>query len=316
MTAVIDTFEEFPYRKVKDLNPQEEIAPGSPLCAGCGGLEGMRLALKALGEDTLICNAAGCFTLISVYPFTPLKGSWLYTTMGGSVPAAQGVRDALDIRKQKYGLSGKRDLQVMVVAGDGSSYDMGLGPSSAAIHRGLDFIYFCYDNEAYGNTGFQMSGASPLGSYTQTSPSTLEHPAGAERSKKDLFSIWTAHRPTYVATVSPREPIDLSNKFKKAKGMKGPRLFLCLSPCPTGWGFDPKETHLIAKLAVDTGIFPIKEFIDGQVIHTKRPRKRVPVEKYLERQKRFRHLFEPERRDDIIAQIQKNVDGYWEPYDD
>jgi pyruvate ferredoxin oxidoreductase beta subunit len=317
MTATIpDSFEESKYKKVTDLNPEEEIAPGSALCAGCGGLEGMRLAMKVLGEDTLICNAAGCFTLISVYPFTPLKGSWLYTTMGGPVPAAQGVRDALDIRMQKHELPKKEDLQVIVVAGDGSTYDMGLSPTSAAIHRNLDFIYFCYDNEAYGNTGFQQSGASPLGSHTMTSPDTPEHPAGSERTKKDLFGIWMAHNPAYLATVSPREPIDLSNKFKKAKDIKGPRLFLCLSPCPTGWGFDPKDTHLIAKLAVDTGIFPIKEFVDGKVIHTKRPRKRLPVEKYLERQKRFHHLFAPKRRDDIIAQIQGNVDAYWEQYDE
>jgi pyruvate ferredoxin oxidoreductase beta subunit len=314
--TIIDSLEESKYKKVTDLNPEEEIAPGSALCAGCGGLEGMRLAMKVLGEDTLICNAAGCFTLISVYPFTPLKGSWLYTTMSGPVPAAQGARDALDIRMQKHGLPKTEDLQVMVVAGDGSTNGMGLSPTSAAIHRNLDFIYFCYDNEAYGNTGFQHSGASPLGSYTMTSPSTPEHPAGSEQTKKDLFGIWMAHNPPYLATVSPREPIDLSNKVKKAKNMKGSRLFICLSPCPTGWGFDPKDTHLIAKLAVDTGIFPIKEFVDGKVIHTKRPRKRLPVEKYLERQKRFQHLFVPQRRDDIIAQIQSNVDAYWEQYDE
>ena len=310
------SFEELKYKKVKDLNPKEELAPGSALCAGCSGLEGIRLALKVLGEDTLICNAAGCFTLISVYPFTPLNGSWLYTSMSGSVPAAQGARDALDIRMRKHGLNPKEDLQVLVVAGDGASYDMGLSPTSAAIQRHLDFIYFCYDNEAYGNTGFQQSGASPLGSFTMTSPDTREHPAGSERTKKDLFNIWAAHNPPYVATVSPREPIDLSNKFRKARDMKGPRLFICLSPCPTGWGFDPKETHLIAKLAVDTGIFPIKEFLDGQVTHTRKPRKRLPVEKYLERQKRFQHLFKPERREDIIKQIQQNVDAYWEAYDD
>jgi pyruvate ferredoxin oxidoreductase beta subunit len=220
MKATIpDSLEESKYKRVTDLNPEEEIAPGSALCAGCGGLEGIRLAMKVLGENTLTCNAAGCFTLISIYPFTPLKGSWLYTTMSGPVPAAQGVRDALDIRMQKHGLPKTEDLQVLVVAGDGSTNDMGLSPTSAAIHRNLDFIYFCYDNEAYGNTGFQHSGASPLGSYTMTSPSTQEHPAGSEQTKKDLFGIWMAHNPPYLATVSPREPIDLSNKFKKAKGM-------------------------------------------------------------------------------------------------
>ncbi len=300
------------HKKVTDLHPEEGIAPGSALCAGCGGLEGIRLALKELGDNVHISNAAGCFTLLSIYPFTPFKGSWLYTTMAAPVPAAQGVRDALDIKRSQGKLAEEDDFQVMVVAGDGSSADMGLSPTSAAIHRNLDFIYFCYDNEAYGNTGFQLSGSSPYGSRTQTTPVTQAHPAGAERPKKDLFQIWKSQNPSYIATVSPREPIDLSNKFAKAKTLKGPRLFICLSPCPTGWGFDPKDTHTIAKLAVDTGIFPLKEYVDGQVVHTRVPRKRIPVEKYLEHQKRFRHLFEPTRQNDLIQKIQEDVDRYWE----
>lgn len=300
------------YRKVTDLDPREEVAPGTALCAGCGGLEAIRLALKVLGDNTVICNAAGCFTLLSVYPYTPFKGSWLYTSMAGPAPAAQGLRDALDIRLNIKGMAPEEDLQVLVVAGDGSTNDMGLSSTSGALQRGLDFIYFCYDNESYGNTGFQLSGASPFGSATQTSPSTADHPAGAERPKKDLFGIWMAHHPAYLATVSPREPIDLSNKVLKAKGLKGPRLFIALAPCPTGWGFDPSETHLMAKLAVDCGIFPLKEYVDGKVVHTRPPRRRVPVERYLERQKRFQHLFVPERRDDLIAVIQKDVDDYWE----
>ncbi|MCH8312422.1 MAG: pyruvate synthase [Nitrospinae bacterium] len=304
-----------PHKKIKDLHPNEAIAPGTGLCAGCGGLDGLRLGLKELGDDFLICNAAGCFTLLSIYPFTPLKGSWLYTTMGGPVPAAQGVRDALDIRLQYRGLEEKENLQVIVVAGDGSSSDIGFGATSAAIYRGLDFIYFCYDNEAYGNTGFQLSPSSPYGSATQTTPSTDEHEAGTEINKKDLFECWKAQKPVYLATVSPREPIDLSNKFARAKKLKGPRMFICMSPCPTGWGFDPKDSQLIAKLAVDTGIFPVKEYFEGEVKHTVRPRKRLPVEKFLERQKRFHHLFEPHRQDEVIQQIQKGVDDYWGQYE-
>ncbi len=312
MSISIDNNKE--YKKFGDLDPREVLEPGTALCAGCGGLEGLRLAMKTLGDNTLMCNAAGCMTLLSFYPFTPTHGSWLYTTMGGPVPAAQGIRDALDIRLGEFGLDAKENLQVMVVAGDGSTNDMGLGPTSAALHRGLDFTYFCYDNEAYGNTGFQLSGASPYGGATQTSPPTEGHPSGADLKKKDLFELWKTQNPTYMATVSPREPFDLANKFEKAKGLKGPRLFICLAPCPTGWGFDPKETHHIAKLAVDTGIFPLKEYQDGEVVHTKVPRKRVPVEEYLKLQKRFRHLFDPERQDDLINQIQKNVDQYWEHY--
>lgn len=303
------------YKKIKDLNLSENVAPGTPVCAGCGGIEGLRLAQKVLGENVLFVNAAGCFTLLSVFPYTPTNGSWLYTSMSSPSAASQGVRDALDIRMRKYGLPENENLQVVVVAGDGSTCDIGLSPTSAAIQRRLDFIYFCYDNGGYGNTGFQWSAATPYGSSTQTAPSTKEHPSGAELAPKDLFEIWRAHNPAYLATVSPREPIDLSNKFEKAKAIKGPRLFICMAPCPTGWGFDPKNTHVVARLAVETGMFPLKEFVDGKIIHNKIPRKRLPVEKFLETQKRFAHLFAPERRDDIIAVIQKNVDGYWEKYE-
>lgn len=304
-----------PMKKIKEMTREEGIAPGTPLCAGCGGLEALRLVQKELGNDVLYTNAAGCFTLLSVYPFTPFRGSWLYTSMSSPAAAAQGVRDALDVRMQKHGLPKTEDLQVMVVAGDGSTFDMGLAPTSAAIHRGLDFFYFCYDNEGYGNTGFQLSASSPYGSATQTSPGTPIHPAGAEQNKKNLFDIWMAHNPVYLATISPREPVDLTNKIRKAKQLKGPKLILSLSPCPTGWGFDPQETNVIAKLAVDTGIFPLKEYCEGRLVHTKRPRKRVSVEKYLERQKRFRHLFFPQRQDEVIARIQKNIDKYWGRYE-
>ncbi len=303
------------YKKIKDLSRNENVAPGTPVCAGCGGIEGLRLAQKVLGENILFVNAAGCFTLLSVFPFTPTNGSWLYTSMSSPTAASQGVRDALDIRMHKYGLPASEDLQVVVVAGDGSTCDIGLSATSAAIQRKLDFIYFCYDNGGYGNTGFQWSASTPYGSSTQTAPSTKIHPSGAELAPKDLFEIWRAHDPSYLATISPREPIDLSNKFEKAKGMKGPRMFICMAPCPTGWGFDPKNTHVIARLAVETGIFPLKEVVDGKVIHNKIPRKRLAVEKFLETQKRFAHLFQPERRDDIIAVIQKNVDNYWEKYE-
>lgn len=303
------------YKKVKDLNSTEFVAPGTPVCAGCGGLEGLRLAQKVLGENVIFVNAAGCFTLLSVFPYTPVHGSWLYTTMSAPSAASQGIRDALDIRMRKYGLPENEDLQIVVVAGDGSTFDMGLSPTSAAIQRRLDFIYFCYDNGGYGNTGFQWSASTPYGSSSQTSPSTALHSSGAELTPKDLFEIWRAHNPAYLATVSPREPVDLSNKFEKAKKMKGPRMFISMAPCPTGWGFDPKDTHVIARLAVETGIFPLKEVVGGNIVHTKIPRKRLPVEKFLETQKRFAHLFVPERRDDIIAVIQNNVDNYWKLYE-
>jgi len=180
---------------LKELPRGELLAPGSPLCAGCGGLLALRLLLKALDGNVVVVNAAGCLTLLAVYPFTPLRCSWLYTTMGSAAAGAQGIRDALDVLITKGRLPATEDLHVVVVAGDGSTLDIGLSSLSGAIHRGLDFYYLCYDNEAYGNTGFQMSSASPFGSQTATSPPAEAQPAGTMLQKKNIFEIWRAHCP-------------------------------------------------------------------------------------------------------------------------
>ncbi len=157
------------YKTHKDLPREEYLTPGSPLCAGCGGLTTLRLMHKVLGENVVVVNAAGCMTLMAVYPFTPLKSSWLYTTMGSAAAGRKGFATRWTCLAAKGELAAEDDLKVLVLAGDGSTYDMGLSSTSGAIHRGLDFWYLCYDNEAYGNTGFQMSSSSPLGSSTSTS---------------------------------------------------------------------------------------------------------------------------------------------------
>jgi pyruvate ferredoxin oxidoreductase beta subunit len=304
------TWQRETFKKIKQLPREEQVLPGTSLCAGCGGLEALRLAAKVLGPNVVYVNAAGCFTLLAVYPFTPFHGSWLYTTMGSAPAGAQGIRDALDVLIAKGRLPQEEDLKVVVLAGDGSTYDMGLSATSAAIYRNLDFYYFCYDNEAYGNTGVQLSSATPFGARTTTSPCSLQHPAGATREKKDLFEIWRAHRPPYIATVSPRHPLDLAEKFARAACVTGPKLFLALSACPTGWGYDPAQTTEVARLAVESGLWPLKEAVNGTVTHTYVP-KRKPVEDYLKLQARFRHLFEPARQDEAIRHIQSHVDAYW-----
>lgn len=301
-----------PWRGPKDVPRGEELAPGSSLCAGCGGLLTLRLFLKALGKPAVVVNGAGCMTLMATYPYTPLKGSWLYTTMSGPAASAQGIRDALDVLRTSQRIAAEDDLEVVVLAGDGSSYDMGLAPTSAAIHRGLDFWYLCYDNEAYGNTGFQLSPSSPFGSETTTSPVDAREPEGTIQQKKDLFEIWRAHRPPYVATLSPHDPVDLDAKICRAKERRGPKLLLALAPCPTGWGFEPELSMELARKAVDCGIWPLEESIDGAVRHTRIPRRRHPVAEYLELQRRFRHLFHPERHETALAAIQARVDAYWE----
>jgi pyruvate ferredoxin oxidoreductase beta subunit len=299
-------------KNLKQISREEFLLPGTAVCGGCGGLEALRLAAKVLGPKTVFVNAAGCFTLLAVFPYTPLKGSWLYTTMASAAAGAQGVRDALDVLMERGKMRAEDNVEVVVVAGDGSTYDMAMSSISGAIFRDLDFWYFCYDNESYGNTGMQMSSATPYGARTATTPISARTQAGTEHGKKDLFEIWRAHRPAYLATVSPRYPVDLTNKFLKAKSRRGPKLFIAHAPCPTGWLYDPAYTAEYARLAVDTGLFALKEAIDGTVTHTHVPRRRRPVADYLQGQGRYRHLFEPERHEAAIQQIQAQVDRYWE----
>src|SRR4030065_2180806 len=179
-----------PIKSIKDLPLEENLLPGTPLCAGCGGLLALRHCMKALGRKTIIVNAASCFTLLSVYPFTPFKNSWLYTAMACAPAGAQGVRDALDILIRKGRLNPDEDLKVVVLTGDGVAYDIGLASTSGALYRNVDFYYLCSDNEAYGNTGFQASGATPFASNTGTTPAGKMNPLGELFYKKDLFEIW------------------------------------------------------------------------------------------------------------------------------
>ena len=299
------------YRSMKELPSTHLLGTGTPMCAGCGGLEALNQLYDIIGERSVFINAAGCMTLLSVYPFTPFRGSWLYTAMASAPAGAQGVRDALDILIEKQRIAADEDMQVVVLTGDGSAYGMGLSATSGAIERNLDFLYICYYNEGYGNTGQQFSGATPHGARTSTS----RGPRGYPGFKKDLFAIWAAHKPAYVATVAGAEPVDLARKIEKAMSIKGPRLLIALSPCPTGWDYDPKDTVTVGKLAVKTGVWPLKEYIDGKVMHTKPPRERKPVEEYLKLQGRYKHLFEPKRNDKLIAEIQQKVDRYWNQTD-
>ena len=295
-------------KRLKELPSTHLLGTGTPMCAGCGGLEVLHEIYDILGAKTVFTNAAGCMTLLSVYPFTPFRGSWLYTAMASAPAGAQGIRDALDILLNRKRILPEEDLQVVTLTGDGSAYGMGLSATSGAIDRNLDFIYLCYDNEGYGNTGQQYSSATPHAALTATSKTSHGYPG----YKKDLFSIWVAHKPAYVATIIGAEPLDLAKKIETLQGLRGPHLLLSLAPCPPGWDFDPKLTVDIGRLAVQTGIWPLKEYKDGRILHTKIPKKRKPVEEYLKLQGRFRHLFEPERLEMEISKIQARIDLYWE----
>ncbi len=299
------------YRSMKDLPGDHLLAAGTSMCAGCGGMGAIRLFHDILGENTVFVNAAGCMTLLVNYPFTPFRGSWMYTAMASAPAGAQGIRDGLDQLIRKGRLGPEDDLHVVVLTGDGAANGIGLSATSGAMERGLDFYYLCYDNEGFANTGHQTSPATPHGAFTVT------HHAGAgvATEKKELFDIWAAHKPAYLATISVEEPVDLARKLKKAMGLKGPKMFIALSPCPTGWRFEPRESVRIGTLAVKTGIWPLRELCGGKLTHTRPPKpagQRPPVEEYLSMQGRFDHLFKPISRGDVIRHIQKRVDDYWD----
>jgi pyruvate ferredoxin oxidoreductase beta subunit len=294
--------------RAKDMPSAHLLGGGTAMCAGCGGLEAVKEVYDVLGENTVFVNAAGCMTMLSVYPYTPFRGAWLYTSMGSAPAGAQGVRDALDVLLKKNRIQQDQDMQVVVLTGDGSAGGIGLSSTSGTLDRNLDYYYLCYDNEGYGNTGQQTSASTPHGARTATD----HEPGGNPGYKKDLFSIWVAHKPAYAATVVGSEPLDLMQKIGRAREYKGPKMIISLAPCPTGWNYDPELSVELGRLAVRTGIWPLKEYIDGKIVHSRIPRNRTPVEEYLKLQGRFSHLFEPDRDEKTLQEIQSRVDDYWE----
>jgi pyruvate ferredoxin oxidoreductase beta subunit len=299
------------FKTLKDMPREDYMVPGNTLCAGCGGVLAMRVFHKALGENVAWVNAAGCMTIAMSYPLSPLRSNWLYTAFASAPAGAQGIRDALDVLMAKGRLPKSEDLKVVVISGDGAAYDIGFQATSGAIDRRLDFFYLCYDNEAYGNTGFQMSTSTPFASASKTTPPTAANPIGNTNRKKDLFEVWRVQNAPYVATLASSHGVDFLRKVEKGTTIKGPKLYIDFAACPTGWGYDPKQTIEVEKLAVQTGTWPLKEAVDRVVQHTFVPRSLTPVEEYLKVQERFRHLFEPVKQTEAIVAIQRSVDAYW-----
>ena len=299
------------FKTLKDMPAEDYLTPGNTMCAGCGGILAVRIFHKVLGPNVAWVNAAGCMTITMSYPLAPLKSNWIYTAFASAPAGAQGVRDALDVLIRKGKLPRSEDLKVVVVTGDGAAYDIGFQSTSGAIDRNLDFYYLCYDNEAYGNTGFQMSTSTPYGSSTKTTPATQAFPVGNTRNKKDLFEVWRALKAPYVATLSNSHGLDFLRKVERGSAVYGPKLFIALAACPTGWGFDPKDAVELEKLAVQTGVWPLKESVDGVVKHTFVPKALTPVGEYLKTQERFEHLFAPKTNAEAVATIQRSVNAYW-----
>ncbi len=282
------------------VGEQELLEPGHVACQGCGATLAMRLALKALGPRTAVVVPACCWTVIDgPFPQHALRVPLFHTAFETAAIAATGIRAALSVR-------GEEDVTVMAWAGDGGTYDIGLQALSGAAERNEDVLYVVYDNEAYMNTGIQRSGSTPVGAWTTTTPD------GARRHvlKKDIVGILAAHRVPYVATVSPAFPEDFVRKFKKARNIRGFRFIQVLSPCPPGWKFSSERTVSLARLAVESLVFPLVEIEDGRRVTVNyRPAQPRPVEDYLNAQGRFRNLSE-DLREEIRRQILERFEDF------
>ncbi len=292
---------------VKNLPKEEPLAPGHRACQGCGEVLALRMVMKALGTDVIVCNATGCMEIVtSPFPHTSWRVPWIHIAFENAAAVASGVEAALKVLKRHGRFPKTRHVDVVAIAGDGGTADIGLQALSGALERGHDFVYVCLDNEAYMNTGVQRSSCTPYGAMTTTSPPG-ERSFGQMTWKKNVPAIAVAHGIPYVATASPAFFLDLMNKVKKAALVKGPAYIHIYAPCPTGWGTKGEDSIKLARLAVDTKVFPLYEVIEGKYYLTRKITKPKPVEEYLKAQRRFRHL-----TPDHIAEIQRRVDAEYE----
>jgi len=292
-------------------NLESLLAPGHRACAGCGPAIAIRQILEAAGKNTIVIEATGCMEVTTTpYPQTAWRVPWLHVAFENAAAAASGVEAAYKALIAKGKISKDKMPNIIALAGDGGTFDIGLQALSGMLERGHRVLYVCYDNEAYMNTGIQRSSATPFFAHTTTSPVGTVIPGKMSR-KKPIAMIAAAHDIPYVATANIAFPADLKKKVKKALSVDGPSFIHLFAPCPTGWRFGTEQTVELARLAVETGVFILYEITNGEPLKpvvTKYLTDRKPVEEYLKLQGRFRHLFKPKKRQDLIDKIQAEVD--------
>ncbi len=283
------------------ITKKENFAPGHRACIGCGEALAVRLACKALGNNVVIANATGCMEIVSSQvPYTSWRVPWIHTLFENTAAVASGIEAGFKVMKRK-GRGPTQDVKVVAIAGDGGTSDIGLQALSGALERGHDFLYICFDNEAYMNTGIQRSSATPYGASTTTSPAG-KMSIGQFSWKKNMPAIVVAHNIPYVATASPSYPFDLIDKVAKGLATPGPAYVHILSVCPIGWRSASNLAVKLGHLAVETGIFPLYEVENGQYKLSLDLSTLRPVTDYLKLQGRFRHLSE-----DVVNEIQQRV---------
>lgn len=282
------------------VTTKENFASGHRACSGCGEALAVRLVCKALGRNVIVVMATGCMEIVSSQlPYTSWQVPWIHTLFENTAAVASGIEAGLKALNRKGASLPK--TKVVAMGGDGATFDIGIGAISGAFERGHDFLYVCFDNEAYMNTGIQRSSATPFGASTTTAPAGKVS-FGQSTWKKNMPAIAAAHGIPYVATACHSYPFDLMHKVNKAVAIEGPSYIHILSVCPTGWRAPSDLSVRLGRLAVETGVFPLYEIENGKYTLNFDPPRLRPVEDYLKPQGRFRHLT-PE----IIEKIQQKV---------
>jgi len=295
----------------KDLT--KKLSSGHATCAGCGIPAIVRTVLGATDEQVIVSNATGCLEVTTtIYPSTAWKVPYIHSVFGNAAATAAGI-DAAQKALWKKGnppAGGKKPAKIIAFGGDGGTYDIGLQALSGALERGHDFLYVCYDNEGYMNTGGQRSGATPYGANTETAPVGSQS-FGKVQQRKDLMEIVKAHGIKYLAQANVAYLPDLKRKAQKALNTPGPSFLLVLQPCTQLWKFPTSEYVAIGKLATETNFWPLYEIEDGKYTINNIIKKPKPIEEFLKTQGRFKHLFKDTNKN-VIAKIQADVNMNWE----
>ncbi len=289
-----------------NMRRTNSLNSGHRACQGCGEALGARYAIdaamEATGKRLIAANATGCLEVFSTpYPETSWQIPWIHSLFGNTAAVATGIAAAMRVK-------GQSDIRVVAQGGDGGTTDIGFGCLSGMFERNDDVLYICYDNGAYMNTGVQRSSATPAAAHTATTMAVGKEPGNVFGQGKDLPAIAMAHGIPYVATATVAELRDLEAKVRRAMEFRGARYIHIFVPCPLGWGHAAHDTIRIARLAKETGVFPVFEAERGEVVSVSKIRRQQPVEAYLKPQKRFAHLFGKAPRADVIARIQEIAD--------
>jgi len=288
---------------------QDRLSPGHRLCAGCLAPVVVRMIIDAIEEPIVVANATGCLEVsTALFPYTAWRVPWIHSAFENAAATISGVESMYQSLRRQGKVD--KDIKFLAFGGDGGTYDIGLQALSGALERGHNFMYICYDNEAYMNTGIQRSSATPLGADTTTTPKG-KHSAGKKQWRKDLAQIAAAHNIPYVAQASPHRWKDLMTKARKGVAANGPAFLSVLAPCNRGWRIETDEGLKSAELAVETCFWPLFEVENGKWTCNYKPKDKLPVVEWLKTEGRFQHLFKDEHQD-VLDAFQQQVDKRWE----